>query len=375
MVIVTLGLLAACATPGPVPSTTTPPSPAVSAPTVPPKTTTAAPSPATSPTQPATSSTPAKNLPKLAKIAGYAPPHLFGVIPSAFINVLNKYTDVHWDLEPLGASSAAVPPIERGEVQFWLNSDLSTRTAFTGQEDWAKKPNTFLRQVMLGNTFFQGIHTTDPKIKTISDLKGKRVFFYYKGLTMVELVLNTAFAAYGMTVKDVQALSYSAMPETEKAMVEGKADAVMRTYGSWMEEIRRSVHLHTINIPADVINARFRKDFPELFPRVIPKGTWGSEEEITTLGYSGGLWAHKDVSDDLVYLVLDTLYNHYNEYASVNADLAQFKLDVALRSIGVPLHPGAIRYFKDKGLWTPDLEKAQQERLEWVKSLEAQAKK
>ena len=138
---------------------------------------------------------------------------------------------------------------------------------------------------------------------------------------------------------------------------------------------RRTKPVRTISIPPDIITRFVQPSFPEFFPKVLPKGTWGSAEEVTTLGYNLAIYARQDVDEGLVYTMLKSIYPNYDTYSKVHPVLQEWTLKNALRSMGLPLHPGAIRYYKEQGIWTQELEDNQQVLVDWAKTLEARVKK
>jgi TRAP-type uncharacterized transport system substrate-binding protein len=88
----------------------------------------------------------------------------------------------------------------------------------------------------------------------------------------------------------------------------------------------------------------------------------GNPEPYVMAGVSKPWFTHKDLPDDLVYVMLKTLYEHYNEWVEFGPPWAKsitLEGGEAASLALVPYHPGAIAYFKEKGIWTKEMDKRQ----------------
>jgi TRAP transporter TAXI family solute receptor len=83
---------------------------------------------------------------------------------------------------------------------------------------------------------------------------------------------------------------------------------------------------------------------------VKAKSYKGLEQDTSIIGFAAGLFTHANVSTDLVYSVLRSLYEHRTEYYQVHASAKEMTPGAALKGIPIPLHPGAENYFKEIGI-------------------------
>ena len=88
---------------------------------------------------------------------------------------------------------------------------------------------------------------------------------------------------------------------------------------------------------------------------VIKAGTYpGQEKDIRTISQANLLAVHQDLAPDLVYKITKNLYNNLTFLRKVHKSTEEMSLDRALLGLSVPLHPGAVRFYKEKGLDIPD---------------------
>jgi TRAP transporter TAXI family solute receptor len=90
---------------------------------------------------------------------------------------------------------------------------------------------------------------------------------------------------------------------------------------------------------------------PPFMPARIPANTYkGQEHEVETAAVANYLVTHSGVSDELVYQMTKLLFESLPELAKAHEAGKEIKLENALAGVPIPLHPGAERYYKEKGL-------------------------
>lgn len=137
-----------------------------------------------------------------------------------------------------------------------------------------------------------------------------------------------------------------------------------------MEIINSSVGLRILDIP--MATAKWvQKQYPPLYPVMIPKGYNGGmvKRNVPSLAAGTALQGRANLEDHVVYAVLEAIYDHFDEFVKPHPTLKMMTLDraVSLNSIN-PYHAGAVKFYKDRGVWTPEAE-AMQQRL--LKELQA----
>lgn len=188
-------------------------------------------------------------------------------------------------------------------------------------------------------------------VQKVEDLKGRRVGV---GATGSGNAINTeaVLKAHGLTFEDIKPeyLSYS---EQIDALKDGNIDvACIMTVapGSTIVQMAASDRIRLIPIAPDKVekivadNAVYRKV-------VLPKGTYeGVDADILTVNSPGWFQVREDMPEELAYNIVKTVIEHLDELRGINAEFKVLTKEMAPETLGIPLHPGAAKYFKEAGL-------------------------
>ncbi len=285
------------------------------------------------------------------------------IIGAAFADTITRHTSMKVIVEPLGRTTLWVPRVGKGEIEFGVTfSFLETADAYYGLGHFTEEGPMDLLVAAAGSLTPQGMFTTSKDVKSFADFKGKR--FFGIGTRMLILQSKALSDVYGLQEGDVEFIPYQSIKEVVRAYVERKADGNLYIPGPWIEEVQRSRPVYYVPIPKDVV-AKVKETIPILEPAVVPAGKWGATEDVPTWGLYWGLVVNGAVPDETVYTVLQTLYDNYSDYEGVHARLKAFTLDDGrLGGVGQPFHPGAIKYYKEKGLWSAKFDQANQKFLD-----------
>ena len=238
----------------------------------------------------------------------------------------------------------------RGELAFTLGDALSD--AWKGDEEAGfKTPLKKLRGLSATyNNYIQIVASADSGIKTLADLKGKRVSVG-AAKSGTELNARAIFKAAGLSYKDLSKVEYLPFGESVELIKNRQLDATLQSAGLGVASIRdlaTSVKIVVVAIPADVVA---KVGDPAYQPAVIPANTYeGQTPDVATAAIPNFLVTQADVSNDLAYQMAKALYENLDTlYAAHNAAKA-IKRENAVKGMPVPLHPGAERYYKEVGV-------------------------
>ena len=237
----------------------------------------------------------------------------------------------------------------KGELAFTLGDSLAF--AWAGDEEAGFKTKlTKLRGLAaIYPNHIQIVAAKDSGIKTLADLKGKRLSVGAPK-SGTELNARAILGAAGIAYKDLGKLEYLPFAESVELMKNRQLDATLQSAGLGVAAIRdlaSAVDIAIVEIPATLVD----KLGPPYVKSIIPANTYtGQTVDVPGAAVVNYLATRADLPDDLVYGMTKAIFESLPELASSHAAAKSIKLESALQGMPVPLHPGAERYFREKGL-------------------------
>ena len=261
-------------------------------------------------------------------------------------------------VKPFGGTSAYVPGVNAGEQQFGLANELETHYAVTGTVIY-NKPQTNLRVVaVLTPLYSEFFVAKNSPIKSIKELKGKRVPTGYASQRVLDVLTKGTLANGGLTEQDVQAVPVPNVAGGANEFEQGKADVFMFALGSGkVAEVNSKVPVRVLPIdPSKEAMAKLKKFIPVAYATEVKpgKGRAGVDEPTWVYAYDYLVLANDKVPEDAVYKLAKLLHDHPKELAANFGALSGFDPGRMAKDMGpVQFHPGAIKYYKEIGEWPP----------------------
>ncbi len=238
----------------------------------------------------------------------------------------------------------------RGELAFSLGDALSD--AFKGNEEAGfKTPLDKLRGLSATyNNYIQIVASADSGIKTLADLKGKRVSVG-AARSGTELNARAILKAAGLSYKDLAKVEYLPFGESVELIKNRQLDATLQSAGLGVASIRdlaTTVNIVVIPVPADVVKKVGDAAYQ---PAVIPANTYnGQTADVPTAAIANFLVTHSGVSNDLAYNMAKALYDNLDTFHAAHSAAKAVQLKNAAVGMPIPLHPGAERFYREKGV-------------------------
>lgn len=200
------------------------------------------------------------------------------------------------------------------------------------------------------NNYIQIVAGADSGIKTLADLKGKRISVG-AAKSGTELNARAILKAAGINYSDLAKVEYLAFGESVELMKNRQLDATLQSAGLGVASIRdlaTAVKIIVIPVPADVVakvgDAAYQA-------AVIPANTYtGQTMDIATAAIPNFLVTHSGVSDELAYQMTKSMYENLDSLYAAHNSAKVIKRENAIKGMPIPLHPGAERYYKEVGL-------------------------
>ncbi len=238
----------------------------------------------------------------------------------------------------------------RGEIAFTLGDALSD--AWKGNTEVGfKAPLDKLRGIAaIYPNYIQIIASAQSGIKTLADLKGKRVSVGAPR-SGTELNARAVFKAAGLSYQDLGKVEYLPFGESVELIKNRQLDATLQSAGLGVASIRdlaTSVKIVVVPVPADVIA---KIGDPAYQAMTIPAGTYeGQDADVPTTAVNNFLVSHSGVSDEIAYKMTKALFEHLDQMVSAHSAAKSIRLEKALAGMPLPLHPGAEKYYREKGI-------------------------
>ncbi|MFT4096753.1 MAG: TAXI family TRAP transporter solute-binding subunit [Rhodoblastus sp.] len=237
----------------------------------------------------------------------------------------------------------------KGELAFTLGDSLAD-AAKGVEEAGFKKPLDQLRGVAgIYANYIQVIASKDSGIKTLADLKGKRLSVGAPK-SGTELNARAILKAAGIDYKDLGKVEYLPFGESVELIKNRQLDATLQSAGLGVASIRdlaNSVPITVVEIPAAIVD----KVGSPYVKVTIPKGTYeGQDADVPAAAVKNYLVTNAKLPDDVVYGMTKAIFESLPDLQAAHSAAKAIKLDTAMEGMPVPLHPGAAKYFKEKGV-------------------------
>ncbi len=250
-----------------------------------------------------------------------------------------------------GAGIANVKAVQGGKADFGFGNSISTVDGVAGRAPFDTKTGNVCNVATLYPQYFQVVANADSGINSLADLKGKPVAFQPKGNT-AEFISQQALEVYGLKPSDLGRVSYVSYTDAVSLMKDNNAQAF--TLGttvpaSSIMDLASARDIKLVAIPDDKFQA-MRKLNPGYTKLVIPANSYPKQtKDVQTIGYATHVIARCDLDPDVVYKVLKGMVDHKADLAAIAHAMAGTTPKMMAEDIGVPMHKGALRYYKEVG--------------------------
>jgi TRAP transporter TAXI family solute receptor len=287
---------------------------------------------------------------------GTAPPGgAFFVVGSAVAEVLNENSGTRgWEFsaEATKGSQENIRRLVRHELDLALSNSSITYFGVRGEEGWDQEYP--VRTVMtLAPNIALFVTPASSGITKLSDLRGKRVVVGVAGAGF-EFFVRPLLLAHGITYDDFSPL-YNTQAGSVDMLADGSAAAAFLGGAVPTASITQaSASQDIFFIPyGEAEKEELVKTYPFFEPAVIPAGTYrGQEEDFNGLNVgSMHLITAADQSEDLIYELTKAIYENREALAAKHPAGRAVNPANVIRNTGTPFHPGAVRYYKELGIW------------------------
>ncbi|KUJ91966.1 MAG: TRAP transporter solute receptor TAXI family protein [Pseudomonas sp. 63_8] len=238
----------------------------------------------------------------------------------------------------------------RGELAFALGDSVAD--AWNGVEDAGFKVPLKKIRAIAGTypNYIQIVANAESGIKTLEDLKGKRISVGAPK-SGTELNARAIFEAAGLSYQDMGKVEFLPYAESVELIKNRQLDATLQSSGLGMAAIRdlaSTMKISFVAIPAEVTA---KIDNAAYEAATIPAGTYdGQDADVPTVAITNILVSHEGVSDEVAYQMTKLMFDNLGRLGTAHSAAQDIKLETATKNLPIPLHPGAERFYKEAGV-------------------------
>jgi uncharacterized protein len=310
---------------------------------------------------------------KAVSVGTNPPGTVFYAIGSGLGKVVSDAGLVRMTVQPYSGSSTFLPLLNTGELEFGVVNAVDMALTYRGPAFKIGGRNPFphapeIRLVTRGSPFLVGLLVRkDSPIKNVHEIRGKRVTGEYPAHLAVYYNMLGHLASAGLGWGDVKVIPVPAINEGVDALIQGRADVTeFALNGAKVREADAAVGVRHLSIDCSPEGEkRLRAAVPGYYPRWVKKGeAFAVVEDTCVIAYDVYLAVGKDVPDGLITDVLKALWDNADKLKPLHPIFKEWTRErAASADVTIPYHPAAIRFYKERGSWTAEMDRAQQQIL------------
>jgi TRAP transporter TAXI family solute receptor len=309
----------------------------------------------------------------VAGVGANPPGTVFYAVASGLAKAVSEAGTARLTVQPYTGSSTFIPLVQSGELEFGVVNAVDMALAQRGPAFKIGGRNPFppapgLRLVMRGAPLLIGLVVRkDAPIRTVQDVRGKRVTGEYPAHLAVWYNMFGLLASGGLGWSDVKVVPVPAVNDGLDALVQGRADvSTFALGGAKVKEADAAGGVRFLSTDCSPEGeARLRKAVPGYYPRWVKAGTsTGIVEDTCLVAYDLYLATGRTIADGLVEAALKGIWERVDSLPPVHPVFREWTRERAVDpDVTLPYHPAAVRFYRERGAWKAGMDAVQQRLL------------
>lgn len=271
------------------------------------------------------------------------------------LNRGRKEHGIRCSVESTGGSVSNLNGIRNGAIDFGIVQSDWQYQAYNGDKFFAdQRPFKELRSVfsLYTETFTIAVKKGS-KIKKLDDLLGKKINFGPKGSGMYA-TMRVLMNVKDWKDNDFESISYLQPSEQPRALCSGDIDVMIYAAGNpngVLQEATQSCKVKLISINSETIDKLITIN-PYYVKAFIPGGMYvNNTKDISTFGVKASLVTSENTDEAIVYNIIKATFDNLENFKTLHPVFSSMKKENMIKAgNSAPIHPGALRYFKETGL-------------------------
>ena len=316
----------------------------------------------------------AQKLPASVTIGTNPAGTVFYAVSAGLAKVISGAGPMQAVVQPYTGSSTFMPLLDSGEIDFGIVNAVEMNLGYqgpaklkiSGKNPLPHVPN--IRLIMRGSPLLVSLVVKkDSLIKTVQDVKGKRVTGEYPANIAIWYHIYTALANAGFTWDDVKVVPVPAVNDGVDAVVQGRADVSNHALNAAkIKEADAAVGVRFLSLDCSPQGeARVRKAVPGYYLTTIKAGSsTGIVGDTCVLAYDIYMLGHKGLSNEVVTHSLKAIWDNIDNLRPLSPQFQEWTRErAASADVTVPYHPAAVQFYKEKNVWNAKMDEAQKRLL------------
>ncbi len=317
------------------------------------------------------------SLPKTLTFATHKVGTTFYATGSGLAKVASDHSGMVVVVSPTAGPPAWVPLMNNtGKPEIGIISSGDAWQAYTGKIAPAPlvpgdprtkspyTPNPNLRSLMMGTSLYNGfLVRADSPIKTPEDMRGKRFTWGYPGFPPNIPPGLAGLAMAGLTINDVIPVPVPEVVAGVQALIEGRVDVAMAAVGMGIvaeADAKVGVRFLPESMKPEAIKIA-QKIMPGIDVGIVKAGLPGIKVDTPIKKYGINIISSTHMPDYVAYVLVKTWWEYHKELWPIHAQLKGWAPELFVQKLAtIPYHPGAIKFYKEKGVWTEEQDKWQE---------------
>lgn len=276
-------------------------------------------------------------------------------IGRALSAAISEASDLQMRPQEMANTADYIPLVNNGELEFGISNIVQLKHAVTGTGMSEGRKNENLQMVATLMPFRVGyIVRKDSDIENVPDLKDKRVPVFSEG-ALGQVVTRAFLANAEMTPDDVDGVAVPNFPRMWNSFSEGSTDVTIVVVGAAnSREFDATFGIRYLSFDDDpAALARVQEYLPESYLQELTpeSGIPGIAGPVNIVVYDYTFFASADASEDMVYRATKALYEKEQDLLASSPFWLGFDKDSMAKNVGVDYHPGAVKFYKEAGIW------------------------
>lgn len=315
----------------------------------------------------------AQKLPPSVTIGTNPAGTVFYAVGAGLAKVISGAGPMQSVVQPYTGTSTLLPLLDSGELDFAIINAVESNLAYQGpaklkiggKNPLPHVPNA--RLIMRGSPLFIGLVAKKDGVKSVQEIKGKRVTGEYPANIAIWYHGYAALASAALTWDDVKVVPVPAVNDGVDAVAQGRADVSIHAIGAAkVKEADAAVGVR--HVPVDCSSqgdARVRKAVPGYSTTTLKSGfSTGIIGDTCVLTFDIYMLGHKGLSNDVIRASLKAIWDNTDKLPPLHAQFQEWTRErAASADVTLPYHPAAVQFYKEKNLWNAKMDETQKKLL------------